>query len=222
MTRQQLDQKRRAAMVADNTSKFGNVTIGIHGGELPHFAGDLGSKEWWRLQHAKKEDPQVQSRLLLKQTQQFWAKNDESLLSDVQYNMPPQDPFKITHVPKQGFKDVPRKVNLDQHCPDEALLRQPDVCFGYRNKAAWSQKTADTRCMGDDRTFDKIVAGAHAFEDKEMNRERKLREYFAQPQRGTIRDKKNDNIHAGGDILISQNEPATTKMNSQSGNQGPG
>lgn len=57
MTRQQLDQRRRAEMVADNTAKFGNVTIGIHGGELPKFAGDYGSKEWWRLQHAKKEDP---------------------------------------------------------------------------------------------------------------------------------------------------------------------
>ena len=32
-------------MVADNTSKFGTVTIGIHGGELPHFAGDAQSKE---------------------------------------------------------------------------------------------------------------------------------------------------------------------------------
>jgi len=37
MTRQQLDQKRRAEMVADNTSKFGTVTVGIHGGELPSF-----------------------------------------------------------------------------------------------------------------------------------------------------------------------------------------
>jgi len=31
-------------MVADNTSKFGNVTIGIHGGELPKFSGDQGSQ----------------------------------------------------------------------------------------------------------------------------------------------------------------------------------
>ena len=36
-------------MVADNNAKFGSVTIGIHGGELPKFAGDKGSKEWWRL-----------------------------------------------------------------------------------------------------------------------------------------------------------------------------
>ena len=44
-------------MVAENTQKFGTVTIGIHGGELPHFAGEAASKEWWRLQHSKKEDP---------------------------------------------------------------------------------------------------------------------------------------------------------------------
>lgn len=66
MTRQLLDQKRRAEMVADNTSKFGNVTIGIHGGELPKFASTENSKAWWKMQRASKDDPQIQSRLLLK------------------------------------------------------------------------------------------------------------------------------------------------------------
>ena len=47
-------------MVADNTAKFGNFTIGIHGGELPKFAENMGSKEWWKLQHAKKESPAIQ------------------------------------------------------------------------------------------------------------------------------------------------------------------
>lgn len=37
LTRQQLDKNRRSEMVADNTSKFGNVTVGIHGQELPKF-----------------------------------------------------------------------------------------------------------------------------------------------------------------------------------------
>ena len=59
MTRQLLDQQRRADMVADNTAKFGNVTIGIHGGELPKFAENGESKEWWKLQHASKEDPKI-------------------------------------------------------------------------------------------------------------------------------------------------------------------
>ena len=66
MTRQELDRKRRAEMVADNTSKFGNVSIGIHGQELPHFSSTEGSKQYWKLQYAKQDDPPIQSRLLLK------------------------------------------------------------------------------------------------------------------------------------------------------------
>ena len=101
MTMQQLDQIRRAEMVADNTAKFGTVTIGIHGGELPKFAENLDSKEWWRVQRAKgKPDPKIQSRLLLKQTQQYWAKNDNTLLADVSHNVPPQDPFKEEYFAK--------------------------------------------------------------------------------------------------------------------------
>lgn len=39
----------------------------------------------------------------------------------------------------------------------------------------------DTRCLANDRTFDKIVAGSVAKEQFEMDRERKLKEYFTQP-----------------------------------------
>ena len=53
-------------MVADNTAKFGTVTIVICSGELPKFVEDLVSNECWRLQYAKKVDPKIQSRLLLK------------------------------------------------------------------------------------------------------------------------------------------------------------
>ena len=44
LTRKSLDERRRAEMVADNTSKFGNVTVGIHGQELPQYAHTLDSK----------------------------------------------------------------------------------------------------------------------------------------------------------------------------------
>lgn len=46
-------------MVADNTAKFGNVTIGIHGGELPKFGDNNVSKEWWNMQHTTKEEPTI-------------------------------------------------------------------------------------------------------------------------------------------------------------------
>lgn len=66
-------------------------------------------------------------------------------------------------------------------------MRQPDVSFGYRHQALWTQKTRDTRCEGDDRTFDKIVAASISKEGNEADRERKLKDYFVQPQRGTVR-----------------------------------
>jgi len=62
--------------------------------------------------------------------------------------------------------------------------------------------------LGNDRTFDKIVAASITKESSEMNRERKLTEYFTQPQRGTMRGVARMNegipgIQGGGDILIS-------------------
>lgn len=110
-------------MVADNTAKFGNVTTGIHGQELPRFADANGSKEWWRLQHSKKEDPQIQSRLLLKQSQQYWAQNDLNLLADMSHQPAPTDPFKETYFAKMGIKEVPKKINDVVHCDDEALQK---------------------------------------------------------------------------------------------------
>jgi len=95
--------------------------------------------------------------------------------------MAPQDIFKQTHVPKHGIKEVPNKVNVEQHCADEVLLKSPDVTAGYRHQAPWTVTTRDTRCAAKDRTFDKIIAGAVQREKVEMDRERKVKEYFLQP-----------------------------------------
>lgn len=48
MTRVQIDQRRRAEMVAANTAKFGKQSVGIHGGELPKFAETKNSETWWK------------------------------------------------------------------------------------------------------------------------------------------------------------------------------
>ena len=93
-------------------------------------------------------------------------------------------------MPKQGMKEVPSKINDVIHCPDEVLQKPSEITYGYRNKTLWSTQTNDTRCQGNDRTFDKIVAQSVAKENYEINREKKLQEYYAQPQRGTMRGGK--------------------------------
>ena len=89
----------------------------------------------------------------------------------------PQDRFKETHVAKQGIKAIPNKINDLVHCDDDALLKQPDITSGYRNKTSWTMATNETRCRGNDRTFDKIVASGHAREAYELSREKKLEVY---------------------------------------------
>ena len=56
------------------------------------------------------------------------------------------------------------------HCADEVLLHEAEATSGYRNKITWSTATNNTRCMGDDRTFDKIVKSSIAKEKAEASR----------------------------------------------------
>ena len=52
----------------------------------------------------------------------------------------------------------------------------------------------ELRCIGNDRTFDKIVKQSIARENEEANRQSKLVEYMAQAQRGTIRTNAHSNV----------------------------
>lgn len=68
-------------MVENNTSKFGEQTIGIHGQELPKYSETEQSKEWWQyFPHTKQ--PMYQSQIKLKQSHKYWAPDDQMLLAD--------------------------------------------------------------------------------------------------------------------------------------------
>ena len=160
MTRGQLDQNRRADMVANNTQKFANASFGIHGNELPMFSDTRESKTWWQLQKDKKknENPMVQSAALLKQNQKFWAKNDLTLIADHTKDSAPKDPLKTSMYRKMAELEGPPKITTVVHCPDEVLLKDPDVKLGHKHKLVWSTVEHNNRCFGDDRVFDKIIA----------------------------------------------------------------
>ena len=69
----------------------------------------------------------MQSRVLLKQNQKYWATNDEMLLADKSPHQGPIDIFKQTHVPIAGEKIVPEKPFSIIHCNDEDLLNVTEV-----------------------------------------------------------------------------------------------
>jgi hypothetical protein len=79
-------------MLSNNMKKFGNVTIGIHGKELPKY--NQTQKEWWKTRTEFIEKPPEVSLLRYKQNMKYWAKKDNILLADVDYGEPPVDDFK--------------------------------------------------------------------------------------------------------------------------------
>jgi hypothetical protein len=89
-TKPAIDERRKQELIEDMTKKFGKVTVGVHGMELPQFSENGESKQYWKyLPHDA--EPRFQSRLQLKQSQKYWAVNDKMLLADIQEEHGPQD-----------------------------------------------------------------------------------------------------------------------------------
>ena len=66
LTKPHIEARRRQDMIVDMTKKFGTVTVGVHGMELPKFSESEMSKHWWKYL-PRESDPRFQSRLHLKQ-----------------------------------------------------------------------------------------------------------------------------------------------------------
>jgi hypothetical protein len=65
-----MTEERKKKLNEENMSKFGNVSIGIHGKDLPQFTDKNYSsdmKEWWKLQRGFVQSPSYQSAKLLRQ-----------------------------------------------------------------------------------------------------------------------------------------------------------
>ena len=63
--------------------KFGKVSIGVHGKDLPKFSDQLDEKkEWWKHKSDYNEEPANISLKKLKQDRNIFAKNDPILIAD--------------------------------------------------------------------------------------------------------------------------------------------
>lgn len=136
MSIKDVNHKRKEEMVNDMLKKFGNVTVGIHGQELPKFAASAESK-WWEVQN-KKPYPSNQSHNRFKQNVKYWANEDPLLSADASADPGPSDPFREVHVPQKKKDTVPDKINHVMYCKPEALTDQPQHQRGYKSKQPWS------------------------------------------------------------------------------------
>ena len=99
------------------------------------------------------------------------------------HDQAPQDVFKQTHVPKAGMKPVPEKVNIVQHVDNASLLSVPEGKKGFQAKKTWTSEIIE---FGNGpnvttRLFERVIANGTAYQNMSDDRERKLKEFFAQP-----------------------------------------
>jgi hypothetical protein len=48
LTKAHIQDRRKNETIVNLTAKYGNVTVGIHGQELPKYSGEMSTREWWR------------------------------------------------------------------------------------------------------------------------------------------------------------------------------
>lgn len=114
-TYKKIVETRKNQMIDYNMKTFGNVSIGIHGKELPKYSSTANLKEYWKLGNKYKENPGYSSRIELEQTQKIWAKPDKLLISDGIEGSGPQDPFKEKYFPKSTKNEIAEKINKINH-----------------------------------------------------------------------------------------------------------
>ena len=125
MTKGQIDDRRKKEVIENLTGKYGQVTVGIHGQELPKFNADSSTQNWWKHTKTYNPLPAFTSALEMKETKKFWAKNDEMKLADVKEHVGPQDPFRQTYVKKVIKDDVPPKISTISHWNDQSGESRP-------------------------------------------------------------------------------------------------
>ena len=61
MNKQILKERRTKEMIEDMTNKFGQQVLGVHGAELPNFAGHPTDQFYWTMQKTYNMKPRCQS-----------------------------------------------------------------------------------------------------------------------------------------------------------------
>jgi len=126
-------------MIEDMTKKFGNQVLGVHGSELPKFAGHPKDQFYWTMQDSFKKNIRCQSLNLLQQEQKFWAKTDVVKLADATGEEAPVDPFKTVHHPKKSKFTFSNKVTQENHWRFSDKVCDPTVQKGWRPNVKWSE-----------------------------------------------------------------------------------
>lgn len=91
-----------------NQNKFSNVTIGVHGKELPKFNENI--KEYWKIKDNYQEEPKNSSQVLYNLQKMNYAPIDKFRESDITGNELPKNPHTLEHKKKVELAEKPNHV----------------------------------------------------------------------------------------------------------------
>lgn len=180
MNAQLLKEARMKEMVQDMTKKFGNQILGVHGQELPKFAG-TADRFYWKKYQGYADQPRCMSLNKLNQERKYWADDDQMLLSDTTGQVAPDCPFKINRVmPRKSKYFVTQNVTeKDDLLPKTDKISPPEFKMKFKPHIKWSEQDKNYKCEGKDRalrTFTKIVDHAQKRDVADEEKMKKMQE----------------------------------------------
>ena len=164
-----IDKERKDMVIENLTKKYGTVTIGIHGQELPKYSEKDETKEFWKNNKDYRENPTNNSLTYMKQSVKYWAQDDKMKLADVSDDLQaaPIDPFKVEHIPQKFKFGIAPHVHQITHWKakeDEFVEDTEKEQKGHLKQHNWSELEKMFRCEGTERLLDKIVRNAENYQ----------------------------------------------------------
>ncbi|CAI2359718.1 unnamed protein product [Moneuplotes crassus] len=119
---------------------FGNITIGVHGRELPKFS--TNNKEWWKNQSGYNSSPKYLSSKVMHEDRNSFKKNEPIVLAETTIEPPPLDVFKRNSIPNLKpyqtleHKIAPKITDCKRKGPD---FFEPQYDRPHKTLKKWSE-----------------------------------------------------------------------------------
>ena len=136
-----IKQSLRNQTMEHLTKLYGQVTVGIHGHELPKFANQCKKTLYWKQHKGFNESPKYKSHRELQRAAKYWANSDQIYQSDVQESPPIPSVLKKDYFARNYKTSVVDKINHVNTIGSE----EKEKVLTNKSHGSWATKEADFR-----------------------------------------------------------------------------
>jgi hypothetical protein len=226
MNAQLLKDRRTQEMIEDMTRKFGNQILGVHGAELPKFAG-TADRTFWKMLPGYVDKPRCMSLVQLEQDRKYWAVNDGMLLADTTGLPGPACPFKTGRIlpRKSKYSVTENATGRTDLLPRTDKIAPPEPRRKWKPQTRWAEAEKNYKCEGKDRalrTFTKIVEHSAARDVADAEKAQKLEQVIIKQAPRSLQNELAQQIQAEKMLHEAMTVGAKTAARSGKGDQEAG